>query len=121
MENKIEKKMEERTGYYRPDLEPFVCYVQGESIYFGPETRSVHVSHALDDSPVPPCVRGNLTVLGWRLVYTAREYLARSPLAENSLAFEEFMMKQIINDMASVASGTSPMRLLFQINSMPNQ
>ena len=102
--------MEERTRQnYRPDLEAVLRYVQGASTYFGPEARR-SLSHHLDHpSMIPPCVRGNLSVLGWTLVLNARQYLARSPLAENSLAFERFAMKQIIYDMIAVARAMSPM------------
>ena len=100
--------MEERTGHYRPDLEPFVGYGRGESMNFGPETRPVYLSHDVHQEPIPPAVMGNLTAIGWLLVWKAREYLAHSPLAENSLAFEGFMMKQIIYDMKAVASAMAP-------------
>ena len=101
--------MEEKIGqYYRPDLEAVVRHVQGESTYFGPEARRI-LSHPIDHpSMIPPYVMGNLTTIGWQLVWKAQEYLARSPLAENSLAFEGFTMKQIIYDMMAVATARAP-------------
>ena len=106
--------MEGRTGYYRPELEQLVCYTQGQSIIFEREdSRKWIVWHPLDLSPIPLEVVGNLTALGWTLVYQSREFLARAPLAAQSLALQGLQMKQMINDMADVALGMVPKGMVW--------
>jgi hypothetical protein len=105
--------MEGSSGqYFRPDLREWLVCNLLRRVRFG-RYNNCTVSHPLDDSPMPDCVIGNLTPLGWTIVYKSRNYLGFPPLGEQSLAWEELMVNHLMDDMAHVEKKFAPRGMEF--------